>query len=488
MISLPKTLPERTAAGVLAALWIICAYRAATQSIVHDEALTYQLYLATPLSSIFQVFDANNHFLNTLLMRFSTSIFGFSSLAMRLPAILGAALFFGALYRFCRWALGATWLLTIAVIAVALNPFVLDFMVAARGYGVALAFWMAALALLGPQVESPVHDPKTVLMAGACAALSVTANLIFVPPVAILAAIVIWYSIRKPQPAEIAPPKKRKTQAKRPRALWFDFFLPAAVIAVAFLLSAPLENAEGRHFYTGAPSIVESLESLSESTIAHGGPPAVYSFAKKAVDAVALVFAPLVLLGGLGAGIRWRNLPLTIIGISACGSAVLVLLMHLVLDFPYPADRTGIYFIAMVSLSIVAACGVSNRTVQTSAAAISALTIVCFALQFDPRYFSAWKYDAETDQIAARFAEFARAKPGATFANSWLLEPALNFYRETRHYGQLAQFTRQPIAPGSDYYAIAPLDQNPILLRDLGLTILYRGPASRTIIAVPPAR
>jgi hypothetical protein len=30
----------------LAAAWPMCVYRAATQSIAHDEALTYQLYLA----------------------------------------------------------------------------------------------------------------------------------------------------------------------------------------------------------------------------------------------------------------------------------------------------------------------------------------------------------------------------------------------------------------------------------------------------------
>jgi hypothetical protein len=34
---------EKAAKAFLAGLWLVCAYRAATQSIVHDEALTYQL-------------------------------------------------------------------------------------------------------------------------------------------------------------------------------------------------------------------------------------------------------------------------------------------------------------------------------------------------------------------------------------------------------------------------------------------------------------
>jgi hypothetical protein len=41
----------------LAVLWATCAYRAVTQSIVHDEALTYQLYLAGPAARIFDLFD-----------------------------------------------------------------------------------------------------------------------------------------------------------------------------------------------------------------------------------------------------------------------------------------------------------------------------------------------------------------------------------------------------------------------------------------------
>ena len=68
-----RTPSERTAAGLLAALWVVCVWRAATQSVVHDEAFTYGFYLAGPASAIFTHFDANHHFLNTLLMLVSTS-------------------------------------------------------------------------------------------------------------------------------------------------------------------------------------------------------------------------------------------------------------------------------------------------------------------------------------------------------------------------------------------------------------------------------
>src|SRR5271163_4904912 len=137
MISRLKTAPERVGAALLLAVWLVCAWRAATQSIVHDEALTYQFYLTAPASEMFNHFDANHHFLNTLLMRVTTAIGGFSGLAMRLPALLGAALFLTALFRFSRWMFvmpanqcANQWMLPLALAAVSLNPFVLDFMVA----------------------------------------------------------------------------------------------------------------------------------------------------------------------------------------------------------------------------------------------------------------------------------------------------------------------------------------------------------------------
>src|SRR5215469_152592 len=98
------------AKALLVALWLVCGYRAATQSITHDEALTYANYLVLPFSQLFNYYDANHHFLNTVLMHFSTSVFGFSEWSMRLPALAGAALYFAGVYRLVRHFFGERWL------------------------------------------------------------------------------------------------------------------------------------------------------------------------------------------------------------------------------------------------------------------------------------------------------------------------------------------------------------------------------------------
>ena len=180
----------------LAALWLVCLYRAITQSIVHDEALTYQLYIAAPFSRIFHYFDANHHFLSTLLMRLSVAMFGLSEWSMRLPALAAAGLYFWVVYqigmRMFRTA-AVSWL---AVGLLTLNPFVVDFLVAARGYGMALALFIYALTALiwyAQAKDGGNVQPRAVLVrAGIALALSIAANLVFAVPVVALVCLAVF--------------------------------------------------------------------------------------------------------------------------------------------------------------------------------------------------------------------------------------------------------------------------------------------------------
>src|SRR5579862_9051591 len=84
----------RFAAVVMLVLLLgINAYRAWQQSIVHDEAFTYQLYLAGPPSTIFENYTPNLHFLFVILAKLSVTLFGASAFAIRLPTVVAGALY-----------------------------------------------------------------------------------------------------------------------------------------------------------------------------------------------------------------------------------------------------------------------------------------------------------------------------------------------------------------------------------------------------------
>jgi len=74
--------------GAFAMLWVVA--RACVQSITIDEADTYLAYVLRPGLSHWDA-GANNHVLNSLLMRLVTMIFGASAIGMRVPALLGSA-------------------------------------------------------------------------------------------------------------------------------------------------------------------------------------------------------------------------------------------------------------------------------------------------------------------------------------------------------------------------------------------------------------
>src|ERR1700759_2158647 len=85
-----------TIAAAFAAMCLV-VIRAHVQNITFDEADTYLTFVQPSWQSHFWA-NANNHVLNSLLMRIFTVAFGVSNLTIRLPALIGAALYISACF------------------------------------------------------------------------------------------------------------------------------------------------------------------------------------------------------------------------------------------------------------------------------------------------------------------------------------------------------------------------------------------------------
>src|ERR1017187_3009590 len=190
--------PELISTALFALAWAVA--RAATQSITIDEADTYLSWVYRPGQLWAQV--SNNHILNSLCMLLSTSLFGLSEITVRLPALIGAALYVAAaLYltslmasnRALRWAL---------FVCLIYNPFVFDFFVAARGYSMAAAFLVWALAIPAGALIGKIEGAERSLLraciaSSLCAAVSFAANFAFAfADGAVLLAVFLWIAYR----------------------------------------------------------------------------------------------------------------------------------------------------------------------------------------------------------------------------------------------------------------------------------------------------
>ncbi len=470
--------------ALLAGLFVVCVYRAATQSLVHDEALTFRLYIAGPVGSIFQSYDPNHHFLNTLLMKASAAIFGDSELALRLPALAGALLYFTSAFRLSLSAFGEGVLFPLAVGLLSLNPFTLDFMVAARGYGMALALLLFALAMLHEALASEPVPPKKLMLAGAALALSVTANLIFLLPALGVAGVAL-YLLPKPEPSPVKAAGKHSTR-KRParhetRPRWIWVVAPMAVVGLLFVQLAPIDQMKLGLFYVGADSVRDSLRSLATVALEHSGPLRTGRIADLWRDAVAFVVAPAVVAAALAAGWRKRDRLLLLVSAPLVFAALALVLMHYVLGRPYPADRTGIYFAPLVCLAMVGLARVS-KIGAWGVYALAAILLVQFGLASNTRMFWVWEYDADTRDMSRYIASHRNpAADTVRVGGSWQLSEAMAYYMVKNNWQWMA-VERRPPELGYDYYMIIPQDEG--LLGQIGLTVVYRGPISGSMLAV----
>jgi hypothetical protein len=120
--------------------------RACVQSITIDEADTYLMFVSRSAGFIWYP-SSNNHVLNSLLMWITTCLLGTSSITVRAPAILGTIVYICVCYFLSNFITSRFGLRLPLFICLTYNPFLFDFMVAGRGYSLALAFLLAAIAI-----------------------------------------------------------------------------------------------------------------------------------------------------------------------------------------------------------------------------------------------------------------------------------------------------------------------------------------------------
>jgi len=116
--------------------------RACYLGITHDEAVTYLYWSAGSFRDIF-LFNGfappNNHLLNSLLIKLSVSCFGLSEFAIRIPALIGHALYLTGVYKTLKLLFKEN-LLAAALCILIFNPFILQIFAIGRGYALGLGF------------------------------------------------------------------------------------------------------------------------------------------------------------------------------------------------------------------------------------------------------------------------------------------------------------------------------------------------------------
>lgn len=178
--------------AITIALLVYLVVKAIYTPMTHDEACTY--FYFTEQNNFKCFFDplcwpyANNHLLNTISIQFFVSVLGVSNLSIRLPNILSFLLYSGYAIAFSSFLFTNKSIRILLFVSLVLNPFMLDFFMLARGYGMANAFMLPGVYYAIRFLDE--RKTKYIFVSFLFLAFSVISNFVWV-----LAWVAVWAAL-----------------------------------------------------------------------------------------------------------------------------------------------------------------------------------------------------------------------------------------------------------------------------------------------------
>ncbi|MGD0201731.1 MAG: hypothetical protein ABSD27_13345 [Bryobacteraceae bacterium] len=506
-----KTAARYLCLALVLFLFATNVYRALTQSITIDEASSFNGFYSGGIWQVLTHYDAGNHVLQSLLSMTSVSLFGLSEFSVRLPSLLGGLLYLVVAYRFGVWLFGPGWLAALSIALLGLNPFVLDYLSAARGYGLGLGFFFWAFYHLIRYVaeeQDPPAEPRgadRLYRAGIGLGLSVASVPIFLYPALAAAGTVAVLLIAD------ARLSGRPEAAARQFWLVMDrLFGPALVVAFVILV-IPLTRARTAAFYYGVSSLRDSVGGLVSLSYFHNQNISAWgkhiptfgawhsALTEVLIPGTLLIAVALCALF-LTRWIRARTLAaveknekaLLLAGATLAVTVAMAVFTNRAFGMPYPVGRTGIYW---PPLFVLAALGILEwlrrrgrgfRLLALPWLAFLVVSAGMFAAGFTTTHYNEWNFDSATKRIALLIRDRKPSSPSAEVrvGATWQLEPSLNFYR--RRYGLkwIKPLLRDGADGDFDYYVLLPADY--WLIKTRNLKVLFSDPLSQAVVALKP--
>ena len=477
---------------VFALAWIF--HRASAQSITLDEATTYHYWVAAGTPTHWEP-HSNNHVLNSTLMRLSIWLFGLSGLTARAPALLGGTIYMLAVYGLCRLLVSAGLLRWVLIVCFIYNPFIMDYLVAARGYGLALGFLMLAIFLFARVVveERSQRDVRRHLMAiSACVGLAICANFSFAyasTALLVVAAAFAGVMLFRQGCGALALGRLAVACA-----------LPALAVTVVLAGSALTRFPRDQLFW-GVNSLAESWHDIRHACFDELNPYLFNPLLASGFETLQqYVFPALAVVGAAYLGLfildrRRRRDSRTIL--AECLTTVLALtvlahwLQFKLFKIPLPYERTSIFVVPLATALVAAVLSASTfdwkgRAVRTCGVGILLFSGLYFIGELRDSHFREWRNCADIKAAFPVLADLCRRAGVREVVSDLNFTGSFNFYRDVfkaTEMDELANFDPPP--PGKTIYVL----MNGVagdFIRKEGLQVYWHGLATDLVIAVSP--
>lgn len=320
------------AAAIVFVVFVYVVLRAIYVPTFHDEAATIFHYIVSENFWPYKAhWDANNHILNSALAYCGYKGLGMELIWLRLPNVLSFLIYSFFAYRLAN-SLKNNVVRWVALLALLTAAFPLEFFAQARGYGMSLAFLLAAIYYLQQFLIQQKTKYQILLWFWMCCA--VAANMALINMYAIIIGLVGLQLLAL------------QYQRIRNMLVLVVFGLVPLALAVAYALEL---KARGL-LYTGFPDgfVKITVGSLIRHQFGVESPIVAWVVAMLALAAALFIIKRFV-----WSGFFWTmgRLLAVLLLLNALASIAL----NLLLGVNFPEDRVGVYFFPLFILTCLAA-------------------------------------------------------------------------------------------------------------------------------------
>lgn len=434
---------------MLLVAFLMIFWRANNLSIAHDEALTVNNFVSRSYGAILgregavDILYANNHPLNTALIKFFTSFLGTSELVVRLPALIGAFLYLFSAYYIVHLLFNKRWQKFISLSFLVFQPFLIDYFSAARGYALSLGLLMLGIYLMEKSVKINSYTNIIWSFLGIFAAsLAVSNNLNFMHAFVSMVMCYFYISCRKIKPLKIVS---------------FMLGVLCSLMPIYFIYSRNFFNAYSSGlFHVGGKDGFwrDTLPSLLHMFL--------YTYeANISFQILRIIFLIIVLVGTCMILYSKKSIPI-FFATLLIGTVVSVYSLAKFFHVDVVVERGAIYFLPLISIFLLSVWSSLDSVVKNNIySKIFAGCIVIITLYTASRiqftHYYTWPYDQYTKQVFDEIiSDYKRLgmSDHVSIRATWLFEPSLTFYRKKYHVNFLNPILREPGNEPYMYYYI----------------------------------
>ena len=424
-------------------------------------------------------------------MRMFTLVFGVSHLTVRLPALVGAAMYIGVCWYLCL-LLPARFAFRFALfLCLVYNPFVFDFLVAARGYGWAMALLLCVVAVPAAGLERNISTAKLCAACSALAALSFTSNFSFAfADLSVLLMALLWIG------------RERGFSLRLLAAAIVPGALVVVLLPLSILLHFPREQ-----LYAGTPSLWQTFRSVIHWTLYELNPEVASPLMLQVMRRLEKLLFP-----ALGLVVAWRLALLNrekqrekqtsqqakwlkSLAVVLAGAAALATVLHWVAFHTFgllmPLDRTALFYVPLCTLAaaVMVTIPIESRMGRASYYAFLAV-LSLFALHFlysmRLTYFAEFRYDADLKKVYTALAGYNHEYCVDRVESDWFFTSSLNFYRLVSGRESFSEFQRAYVLTEDAQVYVLEANIDRKFIDAQKLTVVFHGDSTEAVIAVRP--